>query len=140
MQWAIAKTPRHDDSNNRNVGETVGGLCKPFPCTFHRVLHDLGYRVIKCCVKDLQHSKPPVPSMWYSRPAQTAVNLSFALQEKSIPNSALAIVASAILKSEVDDMRDCDFPVLRQPFLPILVHQVVVNQDLDMLFPTPVVE
>src|SRR5258706_5216593 len=77
--------------------------------------------------------------MWYSRPAQTALNLFFAIQEKSIPNSALAIVASAILKSEVNDMRDCDFPVFRQPFLPILLHEVVVNQALDMLFRTPAV-
>src|SRR5258706_2402295 len=64
---ANGQNHHHDDANNRDVGETVGSFCKPFPYTFHRVLHDLGYHVIKCRVKDLQHSKPPVPSVWCSQ-------------------------------------------------------------------------
>ena len=88
----------HDDASNRDVGETVGGLCKSFPCTFHRILYDLGYRVIKCLVKDLQHSKSPVPSVWCSQVSTNTAKLSFVLQEKSIPNPARAIAASAILK------------------------------------------
>src|SRR5258706_3348066 len=48
---ANGQNHHHHDVNNRDVGETVSGLCKPSTCTFHRVLHDLGYHVIKYRVK-----------------------------------------------------------------------------------------
>ena len=74
-----------------------GCLRNALLCTSYRILHDLGYHVIKCRVKDLHHSKPPVPSAWCSQAGENCRKALVVPQEKSISNLAHAIAANAIL-------------------------------------------
>ena len=87
-------------------------------------------------VTNLQHSKPQFHWCGAPRLAQTAAKLLSALQEKSILNAVLAIVASAILKARSRGTATSpSFALCSSQFS----FKVVVDQALDMLFHTPAV-
>src|SRR5258706_10173593 len=124
----------HDNANNRDIGKTVGNLCKPFPCTFHRVLHDLGYHVIKYRVKDLQHSKPPVPSVWCSQVGTNSCKALVCSPGEIHPEPGTCNRGECHSQSEVNNLRNGDFPIFCHPFLPILLHKYL-RQNVTHVHP-----